>query len=79
METYTHVTAGEEELQSLAIWAHQKCGHLEEKATYRWAIDRETALILCTIEDIISQCPVCHHLKPQPLPQVIKGQIERGK
>lgn len=27
------------DLKALALWVHQKCGHLGEKSTYMWAQD----------------------------------------
>ncbi|XP_066433951.1 uncharacterized protein [Eleutherodactylus coqui] len=34
------VASKDPELVGLAQWAHQKCGHLGEKATYQWAVSR---------------------------------------
>uniref|UniRef100_A0A8C0EH62 Integrase zinc-binding domain-containing protein n=1 Tax=Bubo bubo TaxID=30461 RepID=A0A8C0EH62_BUBBB len=65
--------------RGLAKWAHQKCGHLGEKATYRWAQDRGIVMSLDMIKTIIVQCPVCQQTHKHPVPYVVKGQLQRGK
>ncbi|CAH2223953.1 deoxyuridine 5 -triphosphate nucleotidohydrolase-like [Pelobates cultripes] len=44
-------------LQGTAIWAHQKSGHLGEKATHRWANEREAL-------QIINNRPITESLTP---------------
>uniref|UniRef100_A0A8B9IUF7 Integrase zinc-binding domain-containing protein n=1 Tax=Amazona collaria TaxID=241587 RepID=A0A8B9IUF7_9PSIT len=51
--------------------AHQKCGHLGEKATNRWAQDCGIVINLNIIKTVIAQCPVCQHTHTGKLP----GQI----
>lgn len=51
----------EESHEFLAKWVHQKCSHLGEKATYRWAQDHGTAISLSMVKTIIAGCPVCQH------------------
>ena len=67
------------EFKGLALWAHEKCGHLGEKATYRWAQDQSISLTMDLIKSVILQCPICQHVKHRSLPQLVKGQLARGK
>uniref|UniRef100_A0A663MLM7 Integrase zinc-binding domain-containing protein n=1 Tax=Athene cunicularia TaxID=194338 RepID=A0A663MLM7_ATHCN len=62
----------------LAKWAHQKCGHLGEKATYKWAQERGIVTSLDMIKTI-AQCPVCQHTHKCPVPNIIKEELGRGK
>ncbi|KAM9510307.1 uncharacterized protein ACIB01_019791 isoform 1-T2 [Guaruba guarouba] len=62
----------------LAKWAHQKCGHLGEKATYRWAQDRRIVINSDIIKTVIAQCPVCQHTQQRTIPHIVRGQLNRG-
>lgn len=59
----------------LVKWTHQKCGHLGEKATYRWAQDRGVPIHLDLIKTIIAHCPVCQHTQQRPIPHTVRGQF----
>uniref|UniRef100_A0A663MWX4 Integrase catalytic domain-containing protein n=1 Tax=Athene cunicularia TaxID=194338 RepID=A0A663MWX4_ATHCN len=65
--------------EGLAKWAHHKCGHLGEKATYKWAQERGIAMSLDMIRTIIAQCPVCQHTHKCLVPNIVKGELGRGK
>ncbi|KAJ1105258.1 hypothetical protein NDU88_002666, partial [Pleurodeles waltl] len=52
----------------MAKWVHQKCGHLGEKATYRWAEIREMHIPLHLIKTVILQCPICQHAHQRSVP-----------
>nr|XP_033789407.1 ribonuclease H-like [Geotrypetes seraphini] len=47
--TTNEIPKVEEWLEGTAIWAHQKSGHLGEKATYRWAQERGIPLTIDVI------------------------------
>ena len=61
------------------MWAHQKYGHLGEKATHRWAQDQGISLTMDLIKSVILQYPICQHIKHRRLPQLIKVQLARYK
>ncbi|KAJ1106430.1 hypothetical protein NDU88_003831, partial [Pleurodeles waltl] len=73
------VEAQNSDLVGMAKWAHQKCGHLGEKATHRWAEIRGMHLPLDLIKTAIIECPICQHAQHRPVPQVVRGQLGRGK
>ncbi|CAH2322107.1 Hypothetical predicted protein [Pelobates cultripes] len=58
-------------LLGLATWAHQKCGHLGEKATHRWAQQRGILVPLDLIKTVILQCPVCQHEQNRHVPGMV--------
>uniref|UniRef100_A0A8B9FQX1 Uncharacterized protein n=1 Tax=Amazona collaria TaxID=241587 RepID=A0A8B9FQX1_9PSIT len=68
-----------EDHAGLAKWAHQKCGHLREKATYRWAEESGIAMSLDMIKTITAQRPICQHAHKCLVPNIVKGQLGRGK
>uniref|UniRef100_A0A672ULR0 Integrase catalytic domain-containing protein n=1 Tax=Strigops habroptila TaxID=2489341 RepID=A0A672ULR0_STRHB len=47
-----------EQQMGLVKWAHHKCGHLGEKATYRWAQDHGIVINLGIIKTVTAQCPI---------------------
>uniref|UniRef100_A0A672TI29 Integrase zinc-binding domain-containing protein n=1 Tax=Strigops habroptila TaxID=2489341 RepID=A0A672TI29_STRHB len=63
----------------LAKWAHQKCGYLGEKATYRWAQDCGIVIIFDIIKTVIAQCPICQHTQQRTILHIVRGQLNRGK
>ncbi|XP_073421989.1 uncharacterized protein [Dendrobates tinctorius] len=77
----TEIDAGEKEawLQGTAVWAHQKRGHLGEKATYRWAQERGVPLTLDIIKQTIQHCPICQHSQKREVPHTVMGHIGRGQ
>uniref|UniRef100_A0A672UD49 Integrase zinc-binding domain-containing protein n=2 Tax=Strigops habroptila TaxID=2489341 RepID=A0A672UD49_STRHB len=68
-----------EQQMGLAKWAHQKCSHLGEKATYRWAQDRRIVINSDIIKMVIAQCPICQHTQQRTVPHIVRGQLNRGK
>lgn len=60
-------------------WVHQKSRHLGEKATYRGAQERGIKMSLDVIKTIIAQYPMCQHTNKCPVPNILKGQLRRGK
>ncbi|XP_063807535.1 uncharacterized protein LOC134999989 isoform X2 [Pseudophryne corroboree] len=66
-------------LQGTALWAHQKSGHLGEKATYRWAQERGIPLTLDIVKSVILRCPLCQHSQKREVPHTVMGHIGRGK
>ncbi|XP_065516519.1 protein ARK2N-like isoform X1 [Lathamus discolor] len=52
-------------------WAHQKCGHLGEKATYRRAQDCRIVINLDIIKRVIAQCPICQHTLQRTVPHIV--------
>ena len=67
------------DLKGFTFWAYQKCGHLGEKATYRWAQDWGISLTMNLIKSVTLQCPFWQHIKHRSLPQLVKGQLVCGK
>uniref|UniRef100_A0A663MSN3 Integrase zinc-binding domain-containing protein n=1 Tax=Athene cunicularia TaxID=194338 RepID=A0A663MSN3_ATHCN len=63
----------------MAKWAHQKCGHLGEKATYKWAQECGIVMSLDMIKIIIAQCPLCQHTHKRLVQNIVKGELGRGK
>lgn len=59
----------------LALWAHEKCGHLGEQATYRWAEDRGIPITQDAIKETISKRPIWQVWHKWEVPQHYKGQI----
>lgn len=68
-----------EDHEGLAKCAHQKCVHLGQKAPYRWAQERGIAMSLDMSRTRIAHCPVCQHMYKRPVPNIVKGQLGRGK
>uniref|UniRef100_A0A672TEK2 Integrase zinc-binding domain-containing protein n=1 Tax=Strigops habroptila TaxID=2489341 RepID=A0A672TEK2_STRHB len=66
-------------MMGLAKWAHQKCGRLGKKATYRWAQDRRIVINLDIVKTVIAQCPICQHTQQRTVPHIVRGQLNRGK
>lgn len=66
-------------LHGTALWAHQKSGHLGEKATYRWAQERGIPLTMDMVKSVILQCPLCQHSQKREVPHTVMGHIGRGK
>lgn len=62
----------QEDHEGLANLAHQKCGHLGEKATYRWAEESDIAMSLDMVKTITAQCPVCQHTHKCLVPNIAK-------
>ncbi|XP_043944813.1 LOW QUALITY PROTEIN: uncharacterized protein LOC122816080 [Protopterus annectens] len=67
------------EQMGMAKWAHQKCGHLGEKATYRWTQMRGIALSLDLIKTVILECLICEHTQQRSIPHMVQGHIGQGK
>ncbi|XP_053567042.1 uncharacterized protein LOC128656897 [Bombina bombina] len=65
--------------KGVAQWAHQKSGHLGERATHRWALQRGIRLSMEVIKTEIANCPVCQHVRKRQIPGMVQGHIKRGK
>lgn len=64
--------------ESLAVWAHQKSGHLGVDGARKWAEAREVALTHDGANTVVTNCKVCQHIKPRGCPIGPWGQIRRG-